>query len=176
MDAEYEKFIREHGKPLFGYALRWHNGDKQRSEDAFQEFVIKFYRYWNSTESREIAYAYRTLDSVCVDLHRKDKRARENKPLGPDEEEIKDGRTEAQYEQVESEPDAALNAAVNQLDYPLRRVIFMTYWQKLNPRDIEQLFGISSKQVSRDLYRALQKLRSMLLENPIYLESRRRGR
>ena len=100
------------------------------------------------------AYLYRSVLNRAAEFHRSTRRRR--------------GREEraAKSELIEP-PDVRpeILAAVSQLSVQQRAVIFLTYWDDLDPRSIAGLLKISDGSVRRHLARARSHLREVLKDD-----------
>ena len=170
-DEQYVKFIEEHYKRLFGVAFRVCKHDPKAAEDIVQEAVIRLRKHVDK-EYFSLGYAMTSVHNLCKDHFRKLSRLKEDLA-----EEMPDGtvpRVEVDY--GDTLIDREVYEAVNDLAPPLRNVVFMMFWQNLPPAKIGNLLGISPKQVSRDLYRAKEKLRTALSDRSPKKEGKHRGR
>jgi RNA polymerase sigma factor (sigma-70 family) len=152
--AEFEQYIRENIHLFLRLALQ-HCGDLDQAKEVVQRVIIKLWRLWQREGPGAKRHAYRALYTVTIDEYRRRKRRREV-PIESDRTRLENIRD------AEPDVDEEVRDAVKELSLPLHRVVFLKYYGGLSNSEMAELLSISSAQVSRDLYRALARLRVSL--------------
>ncbi len=142
--------------PLFAFLSR-RCGDSASAEDLFQETWLRVVRRRASFDParRFSTWLFQIANNLCRDLHRRrgtERRARE-----------------AMRDAARSEPlrapalDARLDARerLARLPDPLRAVIVLRYYQRMQEREIAEVLGIRPGTVKSRLHSALKKLRGL---------------
>jgi RNA polymerase sigma factor (sigma-70 family) len=121
--------------------------------DVLSEAMLKVLAstsWANATHHR--AYLHRAVLNEARMAHRRQSRRRSYEELAACRDEI--------LEPITPRPEVL--AAVQRLSTRQRAVVFLTYWDDLDPRSIAQVLGISEGAVRRHLARARKSLRRSL--------------
>lgn len=167
----FAQLFQRYKNGVYNYIYRY-VGNKEESEEVFQEVFIKFHRaapMWQPT-AKFSTWLYTIVRNLCIDTHRK-KRLRHHLSLD-DHEGGENSRP--LYEVIASEepsPDAkssdleigrVLETALQQINKDQREVFLMREKAGLKFEEIAQVIGVSVNTVKSRMRYALENLKKVL--------------
>jgi RNA polymerase sigma factor (sigma-70 family) len=149
--------LDDRGAELWGYARHLGMGPEEAS-DAVQESLLRLWATLGAgTAVREpAAWAFRTLQRICVDEHRWHRRAR---ALGERLRILGAGQVQAAPTE-----DSGIWSVVEQLPERQRLAIYLRYRADLAYADIAVVLGIEPASARSHVSRGLESLRTHLVE------------
>lgn len=161
-DAAWGRFHREHGPGLFRYLLAATRGNHALASDALQQAYLRIARHVRPCESEAMFAAWlrivgRTALSDCRRRQMSFWHMLRRKFAEPSEQ---DHSAEAEDE---NRLQAALDAALQQLEAGDRTLLEMKYFSGRSVKAIADVLGVSPKAVESRLTRARTELRRHLL-------------
>ena len=149
--AAFERLFRQHSVSLYRVA-RGILQPESDIEDAIQETVLKAYQGIGNLRNVQFfkTWLIKILINECNNILRVSKRTVSLVEMEPATE-------DNQYDNLE------LFSVVQSLDYDLRIVTLLFYYEDLSQKDIAEILGIPTGTVSSRLSRSREKLRAALL-------------
>ncbi len=150
---------REHGGPLFRYALHLTNGDRQRAEDIVQETLLRAWMHPDAIVDRPARpWLFAVARNLAVDAHR----ARQARPH-----EV--GEAALQTTAVPDTADRALESwavadALRSLRPDHRAVLLETYYRDHSVAEAATALGVPAGTVKSRTFYALRALKLALEE------------
>jgi len=171
----FETLLHRHGKGIYRFALRF-LGDRMRAEEVMQESFLRVLRAASRYEPRSSFrnYLYRITRNLCLDLIRKEPRARVQAdgtgPCGPGPEDLPD-RNPGPDLCVESEQlRFVIFKALQGLPPEQREVFLLKEVKEMKLQDVADVTGANLNTVKSRLRYALQALREELSRGGIRKE------
>lgn len=176
----FEELVRRCEKQVYQLALRYTNNEAD-AMDISQEVFLRVWRSLSSFQggSAVTTWVYRITVNTAIDLTRKRARRRENS-LTVDEDEEGGGRTaelpdetyspEKEYEKTELRDEVA--AAIAALPEDYRKIVILRDVNGLRYDEIGELLSLSEGTVKSRLFRARDRLRTLLQESGNFSPSR----
>ena len=157
--AAFERLISRHQKKLFGYLWRF-TGDRQATEDLFQETCMRIYQARASFnhEYSFSSWVYRIATNACLDMRKKKSHAMEK---ATDDEIIN------RHAVTHDRPDAALfeetksrkiQGLLGELPEKLRIVLLLKHYEDLSIKAIAAILDIPEGTVKSRLFKGIKQL------------------
>jgi RNA polymerase sigma-70 factor (ECF subfamily) len=155
----FERLISRHQKKLFGYLWRF-TGDRQATEDLFQETCMRIYQARASFnhEYSFSSWVYRIATNACLDMRKKKSHAMEK---ATDDEIIN------RHAVTHDRPDAALfeetksrkiQGLLGELPEKLRIVLLLKHYEDLSIKAIAAILDIPEGTVKSRLFKGIKQL------------------
>lgn len=162
---DLESIYRAHSKMVYwaAYGILRSQSD---AGDVMQEVFVRCIKHLPSLEGMDEAqlraWLYRVAVNLCCDQKRREKRVT---PV----EELPEGETGREYELPEAsaiskEQRERVRAAIEALPEIYRRTVMLHYYSNLNYADIARLDGVSEGTVKSRIFRAKQRLYTIMKE------------
>jgi len=171
--AAFESLVRQYDQAVLRLALHLTSSEAD-AQDIYQEAFLKAYRHIGSFrfECSFYTWIYRIVTNLCLDHLRKRQTRREDAPVikGADGEEVdlldrvSDDRAGANPERdlMRRELGSKISQALTRLTPRERMVFELKHYQGLRLRTIGEMLNTTEETAKNTLFRATQKLRSVL--------------
>jgi len=160
-DRVFVEIYDRYGVRLNAY-IRTIIGDKQKSEDIFQETFIKFYQNLNPKMMNDslIGFLIRIARNLCINAKRDSKQtvSIDNFQLPSFDNQSLENK----------EFNELLTMSIDLLDSELKECLVLRYFNELHYDDISDILNITSARARYLVFTAKQKLKKML--NPYFEE------
>jgi len=171
--AAFETLVRQYDQAVLRLALHL-TGSEPDARDIYQEAFLKAYRHIGNFrfECSFYTWIYRIVTNLCLDHLRKKQTRREDPPVVMDSsgqevdllERVSDDRAGANPERdlMRRELGARIAKALTRLTPRERMVFELKHYQGLRLRTIGEMLNTTEETAKNTLFRATQKLRSVL--------------
>jgi RNA polymerase sigma-70 factor (sigma-E family) len=163
-DPEIERFVHASSPGLFRTAILL-TGDRWQADDLLQQTLLRTIRRWDHANEAPVAYAQRVLVNLSRDRHRRQRRVGDERSL-ESAELLTTGRDE--HELVIARD--VIVQALRRLPIRQREVVVLRFYADLPIAETAATMGTSEGTVKSYTARALERLRSLLTEEPGSLE------
>ncbi|MFQ3548821.1 MAG: RNA polymerase sigma factor [Armatimonadota bacterium] len=161
-------FFKQFEKPIYGFLYRMLS-NKEDAEEALAEVFIKIWKFASSFEgeSKFTTWLYKIAANCAKDKLRSRLKRKEiffsffNKNDGVIEN-ISSGKDNIESEYIKKETIESITKAMEQLSYDDRLLIELHHIQEWDYNQISDFLGIKTTQLKIKLFRARQKLKSLL--------------
>ncbi len=168
----FESLIRQYDKQVMQLAFSLVN-DTQDAQDIYQEVFVRVFRNLKRFQFRSqfSTWLYRVVVNYCINFNKKKQRAKFYSLNG--ENENGEASWSAKLKGLEISPeDSALNRelsakienAIAQLSPQQKTVFVLRHYQGLKLQEIAKILKCSEGTVKNYLFRATQKMQSLLKE------------
>jgi RNA polymerase sigma-70 factor (sigma-E family) len=165
---EFERFVAETTDDLLrtAYLVLW---DLAGAEDLVQECLFRVARRWPRVRSMEHPAAYARRIVVNLALDGAERRRRHNAELdGPDPGRVEERPDEAAARALGTVESASELLAVLGTLAPLQRaVLALRFYDDLSEAQVAEILGCSVGTVKSTAWRALERLRTVLVPVPV---------
>jgi RNA polymerase sigma-70 factor (ECF subfamily) len=156
----YTLLVEKYKGPLFNLAYRM-TGNYQDAEDLAQEAFVKAYLSLRRFNRKKRFFPW--LYTICLNLIRNHlKKERKNSAI--EDASVEDSPTPEQAVLRQEEAEK-LAHCVRKLPLDLREAVILRYYQELSFADISETLGISLSAAKMRVYRGLERLRELRIEN-----------
>jgi RNA polymerase sigma-70 factor (ECF subfamily) len=171
--AAFETLVRQYDQAVLRLALHM-MGSEPDARDIYQEAFLKAYRHLGNFrfECSFYTWIYRIVTNLCLDHLRKRQTRKEDSGTVMDSsgqevdllDRVADDRAAANPERdlMRRELGAKINAALKKLTPRERMVFELKHYQGLRLRTIGEMLNTTEETAKNTLFRATQKLRSVL--------------
>ena len=171
--AAFDELVRQYEQQVLRLALHL-TGSEQDAEDIYQEAFLKAFRYIGNFrfECSFYTWIYRIVTNLCLDHLRKRQTRKEDPQMVMDSsgqqidvlERVSDDRAGANPERdlMRRELGAKISQALTKLTPRERMVFELKHYQGLRLRTIGEMLNTTEETAKNTLFRATQKLRSVL--------------
>ena len=164
LDGEEDAFaelVRRHKRRVFATASRFAR-DEHQLDDIAQEVFVRAFRNLGKFrgESPFEHWLARITVSACYDFLRKERRVREQVPLGPVEFELRDGSIDRAV--AAGRARELLDFAMRKLSPEERLILTLCELDERPIREVAELTGWTESNVKVRAFRARQNLRKIL--------------
>ncbi len=151
----FAEIYDRHSKNIFAYILKIVN-NREQAEDLFQETFIRFYQNvkFNYKGGSLIGFLITIARNLCLNFKR------DNKPA-ISLEEVNFGAPVADTD-VNSEYKEIVTAALDLLDLELKELLVLRIYDGMRYEDIAEITGMTVGNARLKVFRAKEKLRSIL--------------
>jgi RNA polymerase sigma-70 factor (ECF subfamily) len=158
MDEEtFRRFYERTSRGVWAYLSRM-TGDRQLADDLLQETFYKFYRAGANYESE--THRRNALFCIATNLARDAARKRRLADIVPIPEEMELRANDRTAAKVETRTD--VRRALEQLKPAQREMLWLAYAQGASHNEIAEILGVKSASVKALLFRARQKMATLL--------------
>lgn len=169
----FEELVRTYEKKVYNLALRYTNNG-QDAFDISQEVFLRVYRALGGfkEESSFSTWLYQIAVNTCIDAVRKTSRRNEQSLTRSDED--ADGQRQSDIADLSYSPEVhydrqetreAIRAGIAKLSEEHRQVIILRDINDLSYEEIGNILMLEAGTVKSRLFRAREKLRSILLKD-----------
>lgn len=171
--AAFETLVRQYDQAVLRLALHL-TGSEPDARDVYQEAFLKAYRHIGNFrfECSFYTWIYRIVTNLCLDHLRKKQTRKEDPPSVMDSsgqevdllDRVSDDRSGANPERdlMRRELGAKIAQALTRLTPRERMVFELKHYQGLRLRTIGEMLNTTEETAKNTLFRATQKLRSVL--------------
>src|SRR5689334_464095 len=171
--AAFESLVRQYDQAVLRLALHL-TGSEADARDIYQEAFLKAYRHIGNFrfECSFYTWIYRIVTNLCLDHLRKRQTRKEDSPTVIDSrgeemdllDRVSDDRSGANPERdlMRRELGAKIAHALTKLTPRERMVFELKHYQGLRLRTIGEMLNTTEETAKNTLFRATQKLRSVL--------------
>lgn len=168
----FERLVRTYDQSVLRIALNVLRSPED-ARDVYQESFLRVYKNLHSFrfDCSFHTWLYRIVTNICLDHLRKRKVRREESPMLDTADGLVDRMERVEEESAHADPERTMynrqlggriNAALDNLS-PRERVVFeLRHFQGLRLRGIGEVLGTSEEAAKNCLFRATQKMRSVL--------------
>ena len=137
--------------------------ERQMAEDALQETFLRAYKALDSFrgECKEKTWLTSIAINVCRSMRKSAWMVRMNHSITPEDIPM------AVWDRYDQDA-ADLAAAIQQLPYKLKEVVFLYYYQELTMPEIAKIVGVTPSMVSKRIKKAHVKLHGVLGKEYLY--------
>jgi RNA polymerase sigma-70 factor (ECF subfamily) len=169
----FEALVRQYDQAVLRLALHL-TGSESDAQDVYQDAFLKAYRHIGNFrfECSFYTWIYRIVTNLCLDHLRKRQTRKEDSPVVTDAngqemdmlERVSDDRAGANPERdlMRRELGGKIAAALTKLTPRERMVFELKHYQGLRLRTIGEMLNTTEETAKNTLFRATQKLRSVL--------------
>jgi len=169
----FEELVRTYEKKVYNLALRYTNNG-QDAFDISQEVFLRVYRALSGfkEESSFSTWLYQIAVNTCIDAVRKTSRRNEQRLTRSDED--ADGQRQNDIADLSYSPEVhydrqetreAIRAGIAKLSEEHRQVVILRDVNDLSYEEIGNILSLEAGTVKSRLFRAREKLRSILLKD-----------
>ena len=154
----YDKYVEQ----IFRYVMR-RVSDQQTAEDLVSQTFFDAFTHLKSYESRGYpfsAWLYKIAHNNVLKWYRSHSRVQ--KVDLDNIAELSDGEDLVEGEALREEKEGVL-ALMEKLDFEERELIRLKYFEEVSNIEIGQIMGITANNVGVKLYRALKRLKQLML-------------
>src|SRR5437660_1980491 len=171
--AAFESLVRQYDQAVLRLALHL-TGSEADAQDVYQEAFLKAYRHIGNFrfECSFYTWIYRIVTNLCLDHLRKRQTRKEDAPVAIDAtgqeidllDRVSDDRATANPERelMARELGRKISLALARLTPRERMVFELKHYQGLRLRTIGEMLNTTEETAKNTLFRATQKLRSVL--------------
>jgi RNA polymerase sigma-70 factor, ECF subfamily len=168
----FERLVRAYDQSVLRIALNLLRSPED-ARDVYQEAFLRVYRSLNSFrfDCSFHTWLYRIVTNICLDHLRKRKVRREESPIVDTTEGPVDRMERVEEDAAHADPERSLlnvqlsrriEKALENLTPRERMVFELRHYQGLRLRNIGEVLGTSEEAAKNCLFRATQKMRSVL--------------
>ncbi len=171
----FESFFNDHFHSVYHFVY-YMIGNKSDAEDVTQEIFLKIANSFDTTNelTSKKAWIYTIARRAVIDFIRKKKTKKYVafwKNHIPNEFEIVDERlTSPEDKLIDHEMQQSLYRMLDQLPEKMRTVIYLRFIQGLPLPEVADILDMTHNNVSVIQNRAIAKLRTMVVSNPVLME------
>jgi len=171
--AAFDELVRHYDQAVLRLALHL-TGSDHEAQDVYQDAFLKAYKNIGSFrfECSFYTWIYRIVTNLCLDHLRKKQVRKEDAPVVKDSsggefdllDQVADGRAGANPERdlMRRQLGARISGALEKLTPRERMVFELRHYQGLRLRNIGEMLGTTEEAAKNCLFRATQKMRSVL--------------